>query len=227
MSNKEENTKPTESVEEVEKVEGTEEIPESEKEAVAEPEPYVLDCNIILEGPDGVGKTTVARLLEEATGFKYLHMPSPKNISHAQFLTEGNIDFLSKTTGYIVDRSFISDIIYSPMYRDHVPTYVEEKLKGYRAWDKNPIMFLEASAETLHDRFDGEYISPEDIPRLITGYKLVKPRFKDMKYATFNTDELTPEQVANGILNACIMLQESRKPKTNKKSKPVSKPKKK
>lgn len=69
--------------------------------------------NLILEGCDGVGKTTIAKKLAEKHGCDILHMTrwGPKNF----------ISYLDRynQNGIISDRSFISECVYSDVFKRH------------------------------------------------------------------------------------------------------------
>lgn len=71
---------------------------------------------IILEGPDNSGKSTLAKVLSELTGWPIEHSGGPGKESDFQARLLRDIDLMQQKV--IMDRSFIiSDSIYSPACR--------------------------------------------------------------------------------------------------------------
>lgn len=70
---------------------------------------------IILEGVDGLGKTTIANKLIQQFGFGYYHPPIPQKIDYQDFYKKCGNDYLSSLlmTNCIIDRSFISEYAYN------------------------------------------------------------------------------------------------------------------
>lgn len=65
---------------------------------------------VLVEGPDGTGKTTLVNKLCNVYGYRKVEPPTAKE-SQADFLEEWeNLDELGKT--FILDRSFISEFVY-------------------------------------------------------------------------------------------------------------------
>ena len=88
--------------------------------------------NILIEGPDGSGKTTLAKMLNTLTGFRVLPSVGPVNATDPEarqllaierkkwYLALNGLDNL------IIDRSFfISEYIYGKIFRNH--SYVSFK----------------------------------------------------------------------------------------------------
>lgn len=73
----------------------------------------------ILEGPDGVGKTTLALELQKLTGGRYVHLTyrfrSKIDVYHTATLKL--IDILSRKQPVILDRWWVSEIVYADAYR--------------------------------------------------------------------------------------------------------------
>jgi len=80
------------------------------------------DFLIVIEGPDGVGKTEICKRLSELTGHSTLRMPDPSNrdimetFSHFYRRVIANIDDV-----LILDRFFPSSIIYGNYFNRDVP----------------------------------------------------------------------------------------------------------
>jgi hypothetical protein len=79
---------------------------------------------IILEGPDGAGKTTLAHLIGDRFDLKVLHSPGPGNLLHL-WLLEATIqeradrrsDILPALRPQVYDRFFFSELVYGPILR--------------------------------------------------------------------------------------------------------------
>lgn len=70
---------------------------------------------VVLEGGDGVGKSTLAELLVTQHAFTRVH--SPRTPDH-QDLTTRYRDLLARPGQLVLDRSFVSELVYGPLYRD-------------------------------------------------------------------------------------------------------------
>lgn len=73
---------------------------------------------IILEGPDGGGKTTLAAQLSNQTGYPIVRRGYPKTNEEKQQMLQEYIDIIKKGKNVIFDRSWYSEIVYGPIMRD-------------------------------------------------------------------------------------------------------------
>lgn len=108
--------------------------------------------NIVLAGPSGVGKTTIANFLSEELGIKFISgsvsdlLPDTKNISHADMLARDSKDlyredyqilnlrnklFSQEEESFISDRSFLDSAAYF-LYKqaDKIPACEVEQFLG-------------------------------------------------------------------------------------------------
>lgn len=74
---------------------------------------------IILEGPDGSGKTTLAEKLQKQTGYQLLHRVQPKTEEDKQRMMDEYVQVLRTGKNCILDRSWYSEMVYGPIMRDH------------------------------------------------------------------------------------------------------------
>lgn len=105
---------------------------------------------IIIEGPDGVGKTTVVQALADAYGCDILH--------HTELGSKRPLDYHKKAQlgNMIFDRSFLSEIAYSIVFNREcnlTPTQVEELMRDYKTncWQ---IVILDADTDTIVKRLN-------------------------------------------------------------------------
>jgi len=73
---------------------------------------------IILEGPDGGGKTTLANKLSIMTGYKIAHFSYPRTQDDIDRMYTMYVDALKSAGNVIFDRCWYSDMVYGPVMRD-------------------------------------------------------------------------------------------------------------
>lgn len=73
---------------------------------------------IILEGPDGSGKTTLANLISKQTGYQLLHRTQPKTEEDKKRMMDEYIQVMKSGKNLIMDRSWYSEMVYGPVMRD-------------------------------------------------------------------------------------------------------------
>lgn len=71
---------------------------------------------IILEGPDGSGKTTLANKIKDQTGFMLLHR-SHQTDSNADSLFDEYVQVIKAGKNCIMDRGWYSEMVYGPVMR--------------------------------------------------------------------------------------------------------------
>ena len=110
-------------------------------------------ANIILEGPDATGKTTLAEKLKKYTGADIVHFPSATYEEHIDALYRGNTIF---------DRFHIGELVYPEIYGREPKLDFDEANKIMRSIvDNNDILvvFITSDINILKDRLieRGEY----------------------------------------------------------------------
>lgn len=73
---------------------------------------------IIIEGPDGSGKTTLANYLSESMGFPIVHRSTPKTQEEKDTMMKSYEDDIASGKNIIWDRCFYSEMVYGPIKRD-------------------------------------------------------------------------------------------------------------
>lgn len=72
---------------------------------------------LILEGPDGAGKTTLANKISLMTGWKIQHFSYPKNQDDIDKMYMMYVDAIKGAGNIIFDRCWYSDMTYGPVMR--------------------------------------------------------------------------------------------------------------
>lgn len=72
---------------------------------------------IILEGPDGSGKTTLANKLAKQTGYPIIHFTRPTTEEETQAMFDEYFKLVRKTKNAILDRCWYSEMVYGPVMR--------------------------------------------------------------------------------------------------------------
>jgi thymidylate kinase len=128
---------------------------------------------VILEGCDGVGKTTLAKTLAADHGYTALHNGRTSDEVDMSVLYLG----LLETPGRLVlDRCFLSELVYEPLYRNSSRLTWNDALDLVAAVVARDGVFvhLAASVATIRGRLhvrDGVAPSVRDIEALCTAYE--------------------------------------------------------
>ena len=73
---------------------------------------------IIIEGPDGSGKTTLANKLAKRTGYMLLHRSQPKSEEEKKKMMAEYLQVIDSGENVIMDRCWYSEMVYGPVMRD-------------------------------------------------------------------------------------------------------------
>lgn len=134
---------------------------------------------IIIEGPDGSGKTTLAENLSKQTGYPVVHRSQPKSEEEKRQMYQSYVDIIDTGKNVIFDRCWYSEMVYGPVMRDaSVITYpamyaIEQKLAKHGAL----IIYCTDKPKTLWRRATSrgeDYILDYDTFELIcTGFDIL------------------------------------------------------
>lgn len=92
---------------------------------------------IILEGPEGAGKTTLASMLADMLSFPYIHRSKPKDEKEKQEMYESYLQAVYSGQNAIFDRCWYSEIVYGRIMRDQSYITVEQMHELESALAKN------------------------------------------------------------------------------------------
>ncbi|MFI0242829.1 hypothetical protein [Streptomyces sp. NPDC016845] len=130
---------------------------------------------IVIEGGDGVGKSTLAHLLVTQYGFTAIHSPQTPN---HQNLTSRYRDLLARPGPLVLDRGFLSELVYGPLYRGYSRLTWSQALDLAQLVTARDGIFLHltAPAGTVRSRLsarDGRAPDLEAIKELADAYQRV------------------------------------------------------
>lgn len=127
--------------------------------------------NIILEGCDGTGKTSIAGIISRLIDNRYtvIHLDAPKNFEDGKKLYVNMLAELWNKDNLIYDRGHISEIIYAPIFRDYYPYYMQafESLLP----SNTILVILTANTDKLIERYDGKMIKIDHLEKINNAYK--------------------------------------------------------
>lgn len=73
---------------------------------------------IIVEGPDGSGKTTLAEKIAKQTGYALLHRSQPKSEEEKARMMDEYLQVIKSGKSVVMDRCWYSEMVYGPIMRD-------------------------------------------------------------------------------------------------------------
>jgi thymidylate kinase len=74
---------------------------------------------IIIEGPDGSGKTTLAQKIALQAGYEYVHNIQPMYDGDDAYMAQMYADLIKSHSNLVLDRAWYSEMAYGPTMRDH------------------------------------------------------------------------------------------------------------
>lgn len=154
---------------------------------------------LIIEGIDGVGKTTLVEYLQSFGMKKYHFDYDAKNMD---LLSKYMKVLSSDNTELVLDRSFISEMVYGPVIRNKCKLSIEDYTKLLIAYKNTgaKIIYLTAPKEVLLKRRNDEQ---SDYGVITNHYEELNKKYDEiMKYSSkfidviaINTHEANIEQV--------------------------------
>lgn len=158
---------------------------------------------ILLEGPDGAGKTTIAKELQARLNAIYIHNgPAPVGEAFKQW--NAVVDLARKGATVICDRLHWGDAVYAERFRPEVGRALNSAQFGYLESEINrcggTIVHVTADLPTLVERYDGEYIEIDDISAIMHSYARLDASTQTFSHLQINTTKVSTETAVEAII---------------------------
>jgi thymidylate kinase len=159
---------------------------------------------LLVEGPDGVGKTTICKKLSYGLELPVVKMVKAKVYFKKNVVEEFSFVFNNtllqlKDLNYIVDRGPLSSLIYSKIYnRKSELAYLYPLLR-----EMDPlVIYLTSSSSTvlLERREKDKVIAPVDRIKVWQGYEEFFKTQQFVKALRIDTNRKTPVQIYDEII---------------------------
>lgn len=125
--------------------------------------------NIIIEGTDGTGKSTIADYISESYNFEYYHS-SDKTPNDYNY----HFELLSSDHKNVLDRFQIGEIIYPILFGRKSKLSLNQVLMLARTEDTHTIILYSSSEEFLFNRLKNRGDNVDDIEHVFQANKLFK-----------------------------------------------------
>lgn len=125
--------------------------------------------NIIIEGTDGTGKSTIAHYIGKSYNFKYYHS-SDKTPNDYNY----HFELLSSDHKNVLDRFQIGEIIYPILFGRKSKLSLNQVLMLARTEDTHTIILYSSSEEFLFNRLKNRGDGVDDIEYVFQANKLFK-----------------------------------------------------
>jgi thymidylate kinase len=156
--------------------------------------------NIMIDGPDGTGKTTICEMMSELFKIPLIKMPNMKKYfengmteEFSQFYNELIVQF--KDTDFVQDRGFTSSLVYGKVYDRH---YDYSYIDAIENELKPKVFILTATDDVLFERRPTDEIITQDFR--IEVNKEYRNLAAERGYTLIDTSNLTIEEVKQEIL---------------------------
>lgn len=122
---------------------------------------------IVLEGCDGVGKTTIANILKTYLNLPVVHFDNPKDYEGGFRLMQEMIGFQNRNC--IFDRGHLSEAVYAPLKRGYYPSYIRagEQMLG----SDYHLYLIDDEPENILKRFDHIFLDDAEIAKVVEEYR--------------------------------------------------------
>jgi thymidylate kinase len=97
---------------------------------------------IVIEGPDGSGKTTLAQQLSRQTSYPIIHRSQPKSDEEKKLMMGMYLQAIKENKNAIFDRCWYSEMAYGPVMRDASVISYPEMYELERMLAKNGAMII-------------------------------------------------------------------------------------
>lgn len=151
---------------------------------------------LIIEGPDGSGKSILAQQLSRQTGYPIIHRSQPKTEEEKKHMMAEYLLTIKERKNVIFDRCWYSEMAYGPVMRDDSVISYPEMYALERMLAKNGAMIIYCTGSepalwmrctkrgedyiTSRDDFKAIYSNYEDIMNAPHYVPVVKYEYKEV-----------------------------------------------
>ena len=139
--------------------------------------------NIIIEGPDGAGKTFLANQLSEILGMGIRHFVAPQSKKEAEDQFSMYRDIGIDLYNTIFDRAWYSDMVYGPIFRNELIITSNLMLELERGYDDLVVIYCTGDPEKM---WDAARQRGEDYVQTFKQFKEICKRYDDIFYNRFH-----------------------------------------
>lgn len=101
---------------------------------------------IIIEGPDGAGKSTLANKIKDQTGYMIMHRSQPKTEEDKKRMMDEYVQVIKAGKNCIFDRCWYSEMVYGPVMRDASVISYPQMYELERLLAKNGALIIHCTA---------------------------------------------------------------------------------
>lgn len=106
---------------------------------------------VIFTGVDATGKSTISSRIQKYFGWNLVHFDKVNTLEEGENI---NYKFLSDINeNIIVDRYYMEEVVYAPIYRGYAANYIEDLEKKLMEKFNVIIIYTTASTEIIKERF--------------------------------------------------------------------------
>ena len=125
---------------------------------------------IIIEGPDGAGKSTLVNHIRENTEFSVRKPYYPKKEQHAYYLHTGAL-----YSGYFLERYYLSEVVYPrfKLNREPMEDWKQYQIEASLMQYSPVILYLRPDKETIIKNINtrgDDYVSEDEVDRMLVEY---------------------------------------------------------
>jgi thymidylate kinase len=163
---------------------------------------------LILEGADGTGKSTLSKELSRY-GFQVMHRPFDP--TYLDFFDAYRKLLLSLTEDIILDRSFISEIVYGPILRGQSRLSPQELIELLRitANRRGRVLYCYAAEHVIRNRLESDAVVHgkliPKLPKLLQAYEdVIDQVSRHVSVFRIKTDEAAPAEIASDVMKRAV-----------------------
>lgn len=155
--------------------------------------------NLMFEGVDCVGKTSIIKEFNNKfPEYGIIKMSAPNSKMYAIRQYTAMAERLKVEQGLILDRGFISELVYAPIYRSYQANYIYTLIN--KIVESTILVYVTADEEVIKERFDNKFIKLKDISIIKNSFieEFSKTKIKDKIY--IDTTSMNKEEACQDLI---------------------------